>query len=265
MKIAVVQLNAQSDKEKNIKNAFKLVKQATRNKAKFIVLPEVFNFRGKVSRKELINNVSEKIPGPSTEIFMQWAKENDVCILLGSIYERAVNESKVYNSTVLINNKGKVEAIYRKINLFNAVVGKNKIRESDKFLAGKSKKIGDVFGYKVGLSICYDLRFPEIYKYYAQKGVDVICVPSAFTHQTGKSHWEVLLRARAIEGLNYVLAPNQVGVDNQGIRTYGNSMVIDPWGKILGNAKEASTKIIYSTLDKKIIKKRRSILPGFGK
>jgi nitrilase len=119
--------------------------------------------------------------------------------------------------------------------------------------------------FLIGMSVCYDLRFPEFYKLYAKHGVDIICVPSAFTQKTGEHHWEVLLRARAIENLAYVLAPNQIGEDTRGIKVYGHSMIIDPWGTVLARASADKEEIIYARLDKNIIKETRLTLPGFGK
>jgi nitrilase len=117
----------------------------------------------------------------------------------------------------------------------------------------------------IGISICYDLRFPELYQRYARQGAEILCVPSAFTKMTGMAHWEVLLRARAIENLCYVLAPNQIGRDGNGVPSYGNSMIIDPWGKILARASGSKEEIIYADLDKRALKDQRAILPGRGK
>ena len=111
------------------------------------------------------------------------------------------------------------------------------------------------------MSVCYDLRFPALYRYYAKGGVNVLCVPSAFTQKTGQAHWEVLLRARAIENLSYVVAPNQIGKDGRGVPSYGNSMIIDPWGKILARASEKNEEIIYADINSAIMKRVRKILP----
>ena len=248
MKVAVIQLNAAKDKERNIEKAIDCVKKAILKKADFILLPEVFNFRGVNVKK-----ASEKIPGETLLPLLKLAYKYNVFILAGSIYERIKGSEKLYNTSVLIDNQGKVKVKYRKIHLFNAVIKNKKIFESKKFLSGKRGVLAQVNEFNVGLSVCYDLRFSEMYRKYALKGADILCVPSAFTHETGKFHWEVLLRARAIENTCYVLAPNQVGKDAQGVRSYGNSMIIDPWGKVLVRASGRDEGIIYANIDKNFL------------
>lgn len=262
MKIALIQFNAGNNKEKNIARALQLVKQAARKQAKFILLPEVFIYRGE--RSELVR-VSEAISGPVIKAIAKAAKEYKTHILAGSIYEKITGNKKVYNTSVLINNQGKIIERYRKINMFDAVLGKTRIKEGDVFKEGKKVVSADVENFKVGLSICYDLRFPEIYRKYALNGVQVLCVPSAFTHKTGKDHWHTLLRARAIENLSYVLAPNQVGVDHRGVKSYGHSLVVDPWGKIIAEGTANKEQIIYASLDKKFLLNKRKQLPALNK
>lgn len=263
MNVAVIQLQAGDHKTENIKKAAFFVEQAIQNKAEFICLPEVFSYRGKA--EDGLHSIAEDVPGESLRPLSDLAKKKNVFILAGSIYERAPSQKKVYNTSVLIDDRGRAAAQYRKIHLFNAVLGTQKICESDHFLSGKKTSIVKVKDFMVGLSICYDVRFPELYKLYARQGADVLCVPSAFTYKTGEAHWEVLLRARAIENVCYVLAPNQIGEDNRGIRVYGNSMIIDPWGNMLARASSDKEEIIYARLDKNIIKEKRLALPGFGK
>ncbi len=269
MKIALIQLNAGSDKKKNLDAALRLTCEAIRNKARFILLPEVFNYRGKPDAQNGFHSIAENIPGPSTEPLMILARANRVFILAGSIYEKVTGEKKVYNTSVLINDKGKIAARYRKIHLFDARLGKKIIREPQFFLSGKNPVTASVGGFKAGLSICYDLRFPDLYKHYAKAGAQILCVPSSFTATTGEAHWEILLRARAIENLCYILAPNQFGKTPAGIETYGNSMVVDPWGKILARASGANTsgarqEILYADIDKKTLLESRKKLPGIA-
>lgn len=261
MKTAVIQFNAASDKNRNIKRALSLVRRAITQKAKFILLPEIFNYRGKADARKGLRDIAEDLPGASTSPFMEEARRRRVFILAGSVCERIANDKKVFNTSVLINTRGEIVAKYRKINLFDAVIGKTRLRESRRFRGGHGTAASKVGPWMVGLSICYDLRFPELYQKYAQAGADVLCIPSSFTKETGLAHWETLLRARAIENLCYVLAPNQIGKDGQGIASYGNSMIIDPWGKILARASGDREEIIYARLDKGILKKRRRILP----
>lgn len=262
MKVALIQLNAGDDKKRNLDRALRLTLEAIRRKAEFILLPEVFNYRGKSHLKKGYKPVAEYIPGPSTIPFMIFAKAHRVFILAGSIYERVKRQSKVYNTSVLINDKGKIIAKYRKIHLFKAALSKKNIDESKCLLAGKALKIEWVKDFKVGLSICYDLRFPELFRRYQKAGVDVICIPSSFTKTTGQAHWEVLLRARAIENLCYILAPNQFGKTPNGVETYGNSLIVDPWGKILARAPLNKTEILYAAIDIERLKGARRRLPA---
>ncbi len=193
---------------------------------------------------------------------MEEAKKHKVVILAGSICERIAGNKKVFNTSVLIDARGKIAAKYRKIHLFDAMFVKTKLKESQRIYHGRRTVLSKVGPWIVGLSICYDLRFPRLYQKYAHAGANVLCVPSAFTKTTGIAHWEVLLRARAIENLCYVLAPNQIGKDGHGISNYGNSMIIDPWGKILARASGNKEEIIYAHLDQKYLKERRIILPN---
>ncbi len=264
MKIAIIQTNAASNKEQNVSKAQALVCRAIRRGAKFVLLPEAFNYRGSGNAHEGLGGIAENFPGPSTKPLMEMAKKHKVFILAGSICERITNNKKVFNTSVLIDTQGKIVAKYRKIHLFDAVIGKTKLKESRCFCGGKRLAVSRIGQWTAGLSICYDLRFPELYQKYSYDGANILCVPSVFTKTTGLAHWEVLLRARAIENLCYVLAPNQIGKDGQGVASYGNSMIIDPWGKILARASGDKEEVIYAYLDKKILKKWRKILPGQG-
>jgi len=248
MKTAVIQFNAGDNKKKNFDRAIDFIEKAIKQNAKFILLPEIFIFRGNLKRAS--GEISETIPGSTINALAKIAKSNKVFILAGSIHEKVKGQKKVYNTSILIDDRGRIKAKYRKINLFDVTLGQKKIRESDCFLAGRQPVSVGVGGFKIGLSVCYDLRFPELYRHYAKQCVDILCVPSAFTYETGKAHWEVLLRARAIENFSYVLAPNQVGKDSRGIKTYGHSMIINPWGKILAQASETKEEIIYADLRK---------------
>ncbi len=262
MKIAVIQLNATDDKRENIKKALGFVEQALSKKAKFVLLPEVFSFRGCVDARGGFKDIAEGIPGESLMPLRVLARRYKAFILAGSVHERARGSSKVYNTSVLIDAAGIIRARYRKIHLFDAVVGKKRVRESDWFLPGRQLRTASVGKFKIGMSICYDLRFPQMYRVYAQRGADVLCVPSAFTQKTGTAHWEVLLRARAIENLCYVVAPNQIGKNGQGIDHYGNSMIVDPWGTVLARASAGKEEVIFARICKKEITKRRGLLPS---
>ncbi len=189
MKIALIQINAGADKKKNLDKALRLTLKAIRQKAEFILLPEVFNFRGKPHPRNGFHSVSETIPGESTIPFMILARANQVFILAGSVYEKVKGSHKIYNTSILIDDKGKIRATYRKINLFDAHLSGKAIDETKFFFSGRAVKVANVKGFKVGLSICYDLRFSRLYQQYKKTGVDILAVPSSFTKTTGQAHW----------------------------------------------------------------------------
>lgn len=263
MKIALIQLNAGRDKAKNIDRAVRFVQTAIKAKAKFILLPEVFSFRGPLAGA--MSAAVENIPGVSSRPFCDLARRHGTWILLGSVLERIPRNRRAYNTSVLIDPRGRIKARYRKIHLFSAVLGKKNISESKNFHSGRSKVIARLADFSVGMTVCYDLRFPELFRWYGQHGADVLTVPSSFTRQTGQAHWEALLRSRAIENLSYVLAPNQVGKDGKGVATYGNSMVIDPWGRVLARGSSDREEILYAQITRAAIAKARAMLPGINR
>ena len=264
MRVALLQYCASQDKAENLARASSLALEAIRGKAQLILLPEVFNFRGDIKNKELFPFAAEKIPGPSSEIFISLARKNKVSFLLGSIIEKAA-EKNVYNTSIFINSLGRITAKYRKIHLFDARIGDRIVREEDTFRAGRKAATVKIGAFKAGLSICYDLRFPRMYQDYARRGVEILAVPSCFTRTTGEAHWETLLRARAIENLAYVLAPDQVGIDERGIQAHGHSMIISPWGQIIARGSPSAQEIIFGEISLEEVKKARSILPGIVK
>jgi predicted amidohydrolase len=233
LNVALIQFNTGQDKLQNIHHACALVESAAGEGAEFILLPEVFNYRGPLSGSDLYDKIAEDIPGESLTPLMEIAKKIGVNILAGSVYERAEEKNKVYNTSVVIDKFGSLICKYRKINLFHAVIDGKEIDEANTYEAGDKPVICEINSIKIGLSICFDLRFPELYRGYFNKGVNMIAVPSSFTKRTGRLHWEALLRARAIENYCYVLAPNQFGIDGNGVETYGHSMVIDPQGHVI--------------------------------
>lgn len=264
MKVAVIQTNAGANKKQNIKRAVDLVSRAVGQGAKWIALPEMFSYRGPLSA-ENFSSIVEKIPGESTLPLMALARQGNVFILAGSVYEKSPKKNKCCNTSALINGAGKIIAKYRKMNLFNAVIGKTVIKESAWFLPGRSPQIARVEDFKVGLSICYDLRFGELFRKYANQGAQVLCIPAVFTKKTGQAHWEVLVRARAIENLSYVLAPNQAGEDYRGVASYGNSLIVSPWGEVIARASADREEIIYADIHQSAIEEARAVLPGFVK
>lgn len=265
MKTAVIQLSATANKSTNIKKAVEFVRQAIGVGAQFVALPEVFMFRGRIQTPYDLQTVAEPIPGDSLRPLLALAKAHKIFILAGSVYERAAGTGKAYNTSVFIDNHGTIKACYRKINLFEAVIEKKHIREADCFIPGRKLVTAQAGEFKLGMSICYDLRFPEMYRQYATLGVHVLGIPSAFTHETGKAHWEVLIRARAIENRCYVLAPNQVNKSSQGTRHYGHSMIVGPWGEIIAMASGNKEEIIFTDLNLKTIRAGAQKLPALLK
>ena len=261
MKVALLQLCATEDKTVNLKKALAMSRQALDEGAKFVLLPEVFNYRAGGGNKEAYIRAAEKIPGPSTRAFLPLAQQHKAVFLLGSIIEKAPG-SMVYNTSLLVNAQGQITAKYRKIHLFDARLGDKAIKEGAIFKAGRRGVTAEAGGLTAGLSICYDLRFGGLYQNYARRGADLLTVPSCFTKKTGAAHWEVLLRARAIENLCYVLAPNQVGTLNKALPAYGHSMIVDPWGEVLACAGGEAEEIVFGEIGAEAINKARAMLPG---
>lgn len=262
MKVAVVQLNSGPDKAKNLARALHFVIRAIQKQAEFILLPEVFNYRGPAFSGPRFDSVPENIPGESTIPLMELARKHKIYVLAGSIYEKTKNRAKIYNTSVLINSRGCIAARYRKINLFKSIVDGIYLDESRVFAAGIKPATVKVKDFKLGMSICYDLRFPELYRGYARAGAHILSVPSVFTRSTGQAHFETLLRARAIENICYVLAPNQIGKDGRRVPSYGHSMIIDPWGRILAKASANKEEIIFADLNLGFLHKKRKLLPA---
>ena len=202
---------------------------------------------------------AEPINGPSINGLSEIAKEKNIWVLAGSICES--DNNKLFNTSVLINNTGRLQKIYRKLHLFDVEVDGEVVMESKWFKSGEDPVIAPVEDLTLGMSICYDLRFPELYRTYSAQKVDMISVPSSFTTPTGKIHWEVLLRARAIENQCFVLAPNQVGPGANHIDTYGNSMIVGPQGEILVRGSEDKEEVLIADLDFKGLNKLRSSFP----
>lgn len=215
--------------------AFQWVKEAAEQGAKFIALPENFAFLG--DEKARINQ-ADTISATVNKSLASWAKDLSVYILGGG-YPVKASDSKVYNRAILVNPEGATVATYDKIHLFDVELSKkDSYRESDIVQAGPGKAVvynADSLA-RIGLSICYDIRFPELYRQLSDAGAELICVPSAFTRPTGKAHWEILLRSRAIENSAYLIAPAQTGKHGNKRKTYGHSMIVDPWGTILAVA-----------------------------
>ncbi len=252
-------MNTTNSKERNLKTALQLLHNAVAKQAKFIILPETFNYRGP---DEEIRNQAETVSGPTMQVLKRFARQHAVWILGGSIFETTGVGKKVYNTSVIIKPNGIIQALYRKIHLFGVRWGTMNIQESTSVIAGRKPSLVNVMGERVGLSICYDLRFPELYRYYSNQGARILCVPASFTYKTGKDHWEILLKARAIENQCYVLAANRCGVDSNGSRAYGHSMIVDPWGKVVVRAGGDTSRVIVADLDMSLVLEVRHRLPA---
>ena len=243
---AVVQMASGPDKRENVARAVELASQAADTGASLIALPETFDYRGDRSD---VKGIAEPLPGSALKPLMTVARERKVWILAGSIHESDPAGGMPFNTSVLIDPHGMMAAKYRKIHLFDIAIGDRSVTESAKYQSGSEVVYADVSGVRAGLTICYDLRFPEQYRLLADAGADVVFIPSSFTAPTGEAHWEVLVRARAIENQCFVIAPGQAGMGAGGIATYGNSMIVDPWGRILARARTESEKVISAVLD----------------
>ncbi|MEI3611893.1 carbon-nitrogen hydrolase family protein [Pseudogracilibacillus sp. SO30301A] len=260
MKVAAIQLNPQDNKEENILSALQYVREAANNGAEFIVLPEYVDFMGEESKKVMLG---ETIPGPTSNAFASVAKEYNIYLLCGSILEKA-DDKRVYNSSMLINGNGEIIATYRKLHLYDAIFeGRYTIKESDTIKPGKDVVTADTDFGTVGMTICYDIRFPELFRSLALRGSKVIFVPAAFPLYTGAHHWEILLRARAIENQCYIVAAGQFGIAPPDHVEFGNSMIIDPWGTVLARAPEKEA-IIIENLDLGYIDQVRGKIPCFN-
>lgn len=235
---ASVQMTSKANLDDNVKQAISLITQAAEAGAKVVAIPETFNYIGPKNHPELEYKLD--IEGPVIQGFAQLSQTLGIYLLVGSFHERIPEQDKVYNTSVFYSPEGKLLSTYRKIHLFDIDAPTVTLKESDDFEFGSIDQqdiIETPFG-KLAVTICYDLRFPELYSRLALKGAQVIFVPAAFTMQTGKEHWEILLRARAIENEVYIVAPNQYGTHNSKRQSYGNSMIVDPWGKVLARASD---------------------------
>ncbi|MGH2988355.1 MAG: carbon-nitrogen hydrolase family protein [Solirubrobacterales bacterium] len=260
MRAAAVQLNSTDDKQRNLETAERLVRAAADDGAELIALPEKWNLL--VGGEELLAG-AEPLDGPTITAVRSWARELGVHVVAGSIAERDPDHDKLFNTSVLVDPHGEIEATYRKIHMFDVDVGGVAYRESEHEDPGTEIVIAPVGDVQVGMTVCYDLRFPELYRILAVRGARVIVVPAAFTLHTGKDHWEPLLRARAIENQAFVVAPNHLGEAPPHYHSYGRSMIVDPWGVILATAGDGET-FIAAELDFEHQDRVRESLPSLA-
>ena len=259
MRAAAVQLNSTAEKARNLEMAERLVRAAAADGAELIGLPEKWNLLG--GGEELLAG-AESLDGPTLTAARGWARELGVHLLAGSIAERA-GGGRARNTSVLIGPDGEDLAVYRKIHMFDVEVEGVSYRESEHEQAGEEVVLGSLGDAELGLSICYDLRFPELYRILAVLGATVVAIPSAFTAPTGRAHWEVLLRARAIENQVFVLAPGQVGKAPPHYESYGRSAIVDPWGVVLAVAPDTEC-FVSAELDFALQDRVRATLPSLA-
>jgi predicted amidohydrolase len=238
MLAAVIQLSSQDDVAKNLARATVLIGEAARAGAQLVALPENFAYVGDDEGKLAVQERLDA-KGPVVSAIGAAAKENGVHVIAGGMPEVSEDPRKPYNASVLFDPRGGVVAAYRKVHLFDVdLPDGTSLKESDATTAGHEPVVTRVRDVPVGMTVCYDLRFPELFRALERRGARVITVPAAFTLTTGKDHWHVLLRARAIENQVFVLAPAQHGKHPRGRQTYGKSLIVDPWGDVLAQCGE---------------------------
>jgi deaminated glutathione amidase len=260
MRAAAVQLNSTTDRDRNLARAEKLVGGAASAGAELVVLPEKWNLLG---TGEDLRAGAEALDGPTLTAARGWARDLGITLVAGSIAEWVDGAERLFNTSALIGPGGEVEAVYRKIHMFDVEAGGVTYRESDHEQPGEEIVLGEAGGVELGLTICYDLRFPELYRILALRGARVITVPSAFTLATGRDHWEVLLRARAIENQAFVVAANQIGTAPPHYSSYGRSMIVDPWGVVQAQAPDEET-FVTCDLDLEAQERVRTTLPSLA-
>ena len=261
LNVAINQMNSQDDKQANVAAALDLIDRAAATGARLIALPEVWPYLGP---DDVNRDQAETIPGPITEALAQRARRHGVYIHGGSIYETRPGDPGIYNTTVVVDPTGEIIARYSKIHMYDVVLdGVATYEESATVTPGDEIAITEIDGVPVGLTICYDLRFPELFRILALKGAQAIMLPAAFTLMTGKDHWETLIRARAIENGLYMIAPAQWGTHPPGNWCYGRSMVVDPWGTVVTTASDG-VGIAHANVDPSHIATVRRQVPSLA-
>ncbi len=259
LRVACVQLTSRADKAANLERAERLVARAAATGADLVVLPEKWNAIG--SAADLHAAAEPLEGGESAEAMAGWARSHGITLVGGSITERRDGREKLSNTSVVFGPDGEPLGLYRKIHLFDVEVGGHVYRESEAEEPGGEPVVVQDEGWPVGLTVCYDVRFPELYRILALEGAELVTVPAHFTTPTGKDHWHVLLRARAIENQYYVAAAAQVGETLPGKPAYGRSLIVDPWGIVLAQAPDEET-VITAELDRARLRDVREKLPS---
>jgi deaminated glutathione amidase len=261
LRVAAVQLNSTADPAANTLVAERLTRAAAAEGAQLIVLPEKWTAMGSEQEQRA---AAQPLDGPAVQWARALARELRVDLVAGSMLERVPGQEKLSNTSVHVDPRGEVKAIYRKVHMFDVEVGGRVYRESELEQAGEEIVVSQTAdGVELGMSVCYDLRFPELYRILAVRGARTIAVPAAFTLATTRDHWELLLRARAIENQAFVIAANQVGAHPAGQHSGGRSMIVDPWGVVLAQAPDRECHIV-AELDYEQQREIRERLPSLA-
>jgi predicted amidohydrolase len=262
MLAAAVQMNATDDVDRNMETADRLVRDAAARGARLVVLPEVWTVIG---TREMLRAGAQPLDGPAMSWACAIAAELGIDLVAGSLHERTDDPERGANTSVHVDPTGAVRAVYRKIHLFDVEIDGQVHAESRSYVPGEEIVVTTLAdGTTLGMTVCFDLRFPELYRILALRGAEILSVPSAFTLPTTRDHWEVLLRARAIENGCFVVAPNQIGAHPGGTRSGGRSMIVDPWGTVLATAPDAET-VIVAELDPARVREVRERIPALAR
>jgi predicted amidohydrolase len=260
MRVAVCQLNARDDREANLRVARELLERAAAGGADLAVLPEYVDYLGPPAGAPK----PEPVDGEFASFFSAAARDLGIWVLAGSFHEAGPDPERTYNTSLAFDREGSLAAAYRKIHLYDVEIpGRVSYQESRSVAPGQEPVTVDVDGVPVGLTICYDLRFPELYRRLAIGGARILVVPAAFMMHTGRDHWEVLLRARAIENQCYVVAAGQIGDHDPGRTCFGRSMVVDPWGTVIAQAPD-TVGVTVADLDVDRLERLRLELPSLA-
>lgn len=261
LNVAVLQMNSGADKDANIASALSLIDQAAGAGARLVVLPEVWTYLGP---DEGNRPSAETVPGPVADLLADRARTHGIFLHGGSILETRPDEPGLFNTSLVFDPNGDLIARYSKIHMFDVVLdGDAKYMESATVTPGDEIVTVDIDGFTVGLAICYDLRFPELFRILALRGAQAIVLPAAFTMTTGKDHWDVLIRARAIENEVYMVSCGQWGAHPPGNLCYGRSIIVDPWGTVLATAQDG-VSIAMATLDADRVSAVRRQIPSLA-
>jgi predicted amidohydrolase len=262
LRVAAVQLSSQDDLDTNLAACQAQIERAGSLGAKLVLLPENFAyFGGEEGRRGIAERIGDT-SAPIQAALSRAARAHGITVVAGGMPEASDDPTRTYNTCVVVAPSGEVVASYRKIHLFDVdLPDGTRLRESNSTVPGSAPVVTSVGGFEVGLSVCYDVRFPELYRRLVDAGASILLVPAAFTLLTGKDHWHALLRARAIESQCWVVAAGQWGKHPQGKTTYGHSMVVDPWGTIVAEASDR-VGVVVADVDRALVDRIRATLPS---